>query len=101
MCAPRRLPPVSGKVKRDMEDGLLQAEIHRDRVINVDRLAAIRRRPKMPLTDRFACRFAETVWEILDDLHVIDGSIAADNTAHDDRPLDAGAARHRRIARHD
>ena len=98
-----------GKAKRDMEADAwtrwrtrqLQSEIHRHRVVHVDRLAAIRRRAEMPLADCFARRFAESVRQILDDLDVVDRAVAAHDAAYDDRPLNSGAARHHRIARND
>src|SRR5437867_3498677 len=93
MCAPRRSPGASGKDKRVMlecgglpppserggvdrystEEGggkpphftSLQSEIHRHRVIHIDRLTAICGGPKSPLRHRLARRLAEPVRQIL------------------------------------
>src|SRR5689334_11831913 len=99
MWAPMRSPGASGKEKRmnasqqppliQSSQGMtsLQSEIHRHRVIHIDRFAAIRGRAETPATDRATRLIAESVRQVFEDLQIVDGAVAAHDAANDHRSL--------------
>src|SRR5260370_36146662 len=76
-----------------------QPEIHGDGVIHIDRIAAIRRRPKPPAADGVARGVAESVRQILDDLDVVDRAVFPYDSAQNHSALHARLPRRHPIPR--
>src|SRR4051812_3712631 len=76
---------------------LVQLEIHREVVEDVDGLAIQRPRPELPLPDCFDRSLVETERQRLEDVNVDDVAVLVDRALHDDDAGDARLAGHFRI----